>query len=95
MKKLLLVLPLLCLTPSCETLRAALAVPAAVVSDVGGVVDTTVGAVEPSPAAKAAGEVASTGATILTGNAALGAGVGVIVTGLVTFLLSKKKRPAS
>lgn len=91
MKKLLIVLPLLC-TPACETVRAALAVPAAVVSDVGGAVDTTVGVVSPDPAAAAIGDAASTGATLLTGNAAIGAGVGVVVTALAGIFLRKRKQ---
>ena len=94
MKNLLIILPLLAVTPSCETVKAALAVPAAVVSDVGGPVDTTVGAVSPDPTAKAVGDVASTGATLLTGNAVIGAGVGAVVTALAGIFLRKKKAAA-
>ena len=91
---LILLIPLLAVTPSCETVKSVLAVPAAVVSDVGGAVETTVGVVSPEPAAEAAGQVASTGATLLTGNAAIGAGVGAVVTALVGIFLRKKKATA-
>lgn len=94
MKNLLLVLPLLCVAPSCKTLDSLLEVPAAVVEDVGGAVDTTVGVVDPSPEAKVAGQVADTGVSILTGNAALGAAAGSIVTILASIFLRKRKKPA-
>ena len=55
MKKLILVLSLLCFALSCKTMGSLMAVPAAVVSDVGGAVDTAVGAVAPSPAAEVVG----------------------------------------
>jgi len=84
MKKLLLILPLLCAAPACKTIDALLDVPGAAAEDVGGVVPG-------SPTADTAGQVAATGTTLLTGNAALGAGVGALVTILAGMFLKKRK----
>ena len=93
MKKLLL--PFLLIVPlsSCHTLGALLGVPAAVAEDVTG----AVGAVTPdsSAVAETAGQVAATGTTVLTGNPALGAAAGALVTGIAAFFISKRRKPAA
>lgn len=90
MKKLGIIL--LALTPACHTLGELMDVPSAVVQDVGGAVDVVTP--DDQAAAETAGSVAQTGTTLLTGNAALGAGAGALVTTLVLWL-RKKKKPAA
>ena len=93
MKNAILALPLLLASPACSTMRELVDVPAAVISDVGGAVE----AVTPgeTAAAEAAGTVASTGVSIATGNPALGAAAGALVTGIAAFFISRRKKPAA
>lgn len=92
MKRLLLVLPLL-VAPSCHTIGALLKVPGAAIQDVGAGVDAVVPG-EASPEAEAIGQATSTGTTLLTGNAALGALAGGLATGVAALFLKRKKKPA-
>lgn len=90
MKRLILAATLSIPLASCHTLKEVLDVPTAVVSDVGGAVDV----VTPgdSAVAETAGQVAATGTTVLTGNPALGAAAGALVTGLAAFFISKRRK---
>ena len=91
MKKLILAACLVFPLSSCHTLGAVLGVPAAVAEDVGGAVDV----VTPDPIAETAGQVAATGTTVLTGNPALGAAAGALVTGVAAFFISKRRKPTA
>lgn len=98
MKNLILALPLLFVAPSCETAKAVLGVPVAVVDDVESGVDAVVPGQEADagtpPAAEAAGSTVGTIVTLGTGNPAVGAGAGALVTVLVGLFLKRKKKPA-
>lgn len=94
MKRLILASLLAFPCASCSTLDSLLDVPAAVATDVGGAVDAASEVVTPAEKATAdtAGQVAATGTTILTGNAALGAAAGSLVTLLASFLIQRRKK---
>lgn len=91
MKSLILVLPLLFVAPSCETVRAVAGVPAAVITDVGSGVD----ALTPGEQATVdtVSTVATTGGTIV-GGPAVGAAAGSLATLLATWALKKRKKAA-
>lgn len=88
MKSLLLALPLFFATPSCHTLEALAGVPAGVVTDVGGAVETL------TPGEQAvvdtASTVATTGGTIVGGPVG-GAAAGALATLLATWALKRRK----
>lgn len=92
MKRILIVLTL-CAAPACSTLKEILDVPGAVVADATGAVDTVLPGEQ--AVAEAAGSAASTGTTLVTGNPALGAAAGALVTGLAAWALSKRKKSAA
>lgn len=95
MRNFILALPLLFLAPSCETVKAVLGVPVAVVEDVGDGVTATADALTPGEqaAAEQAGQVAGGAATVLTGgNVAVGGTVAVVVTGLATWFFKRRKK---
>lgn len=91
--KYLLALLFLVLSPACETVRAVASLPAAVVSDVGEAIpgepapEPTVGDVVVDSSAQAAGKAV----TVVTGDAALGGAVGVVLALLGAWALKKKK----
>lgn len=89
MKHFILALPLL-LGSGCGTLRSIAEVPVAVVGDVEDGVDVLTP--DDEAAANQAGQVAGTGVTLLTGNAALGAGAGALVTGIAAWFLRRRKK---
>ncbi len=94
MKRSLLILSL-ALAPACHTMGAICRIPEAVVSDVGGVVETVVPG-EATPEAEAIGSTVGTGATLITGNPALGALAGGLATAVAMLVYGKrKKKPAA
>lgn len=91
MKNLILALPLLFVTPSCETVGALLDVPSAIVEDGKDAVDLI------TPGEKAiaatAGQAAGSATTVATGSPALGAAIGAAVTAAAAWLFSKRRKP--
>lgn len=98
MKQLLLVLPLLFVAPSCRTAGAVwdalVGIPTAAASDVADTVTPDQGGDDaPPPEAEAAGSMVGTVVTLGTGNPAVGAGAAALVTGVVAWLVKRKKKP--
>lgn len=91
MKKLI-ILPLL-LCPACETVKAVLGVPAAVVDDVGSGIHAVVPKDETDDQAKAIGEAAGDAAGVITGNPLIDMGVTLVVGAAAGLFLRKKKKP--
>ena len=92
MKNLILALPLLLVTPSCETVEAVMGIPGAAIEDVKDVTGSDAPADD--AAASQAGSTVGTIVTLGTGNPALGAGVGAVVALGVGLFLKRRKQAA-